>query len=499
MALPDRVFAHASPTSIGGRSLFSSGRLIYHRSVRAFRALPATVRAARVQLQNAGFEVLQATPLTINFAGPPDLFEKYFQTKIQEKEVARPDGTTTTYLDSPGTELLGLVSTASTPVSSVIEGVALEVPRTFFDPSPTPPNVDYYHLRVPADIASASKANLAHAYGITGQGVRVAFVDSGWYRHPYFQSQGYNVAPVVAAPGVTNPEHDEDGHGTAESANLLAIAPGCQLLPVKMNFVNSIAAFNAAVALQPDVISCSWGSNSPYVLSAADMALAASVAEAVSSGIVVVFSAGNGHAGFPGQHPDVISAGGTYMAQDGSLVASDYSSAFTSLIYPGRRVPDVCGLVGMRPKAIYIMLPLEPGSRLDVANQGGVFPDGDGTAPDDGWAGMSGTSAAAPQLAGAAALVKQVGRALSPAAVKYALMATGSDVTQGVSSPVGSPEGLLHNGVAAAVGPDDATGWGLFDVFSAVVAAYYLSITGTATATPAAGLPMYGYTEPTVY
>src|SRR5262249_24315315 len=152
--------------------------------------------------------------------------------------------------------------------------------------------------------------------------------------------------------------------------------------------------------------------------------------EAVASGIVVVFSAGNGHAGFPGQHPDVISAGGTFMAEDGSLMASDYSSAFTSLIYPGRRVPDVCGLVGMRPKAMYIMLPLEPGSRLDVENQGGVFPDGDGTAPDDGWAGMSGTSAAAPQLAGAAALVKQVGRTLPPAAIKFALMATARDVIQ---------------------------------------------------------------------
>jgi subtilisin family serine protease len=479
--------------------LFSSGRLIHHRSVRAFRSLPATVRAARSKLQLAGFDVLQVTPLTINFAGHPDLFEKYFVTKIQEKEVERPDGTTTTYLDSPDTEMMGLVSTTSSPASDVIEGVALEVPRTYFDASPTPPTVDYFHLRVPGDIVSRSNAHLAHGYGITGQDIRVAFVDSGWYRHPYFQSQGYNVAPVLLAPGATEPEHDEDGHGTAESANLLAIAPGCQLLPIKMSFVNSTAAFNAAVALHPDVISCSWGSNSPYVLSAADMVLAASIAEAVASGVVVVFSAGNGHAGFPGQHPDVISAGGTFMAEDGSLMASDYSSAFTSLIYPGRRVPDLCGLVGMRPKAIYIMLPLEPGSRLDVDNQGGAFPDGDETAPDDGWAGMSGTSAAAPQLAGVAALVKQVGRTLPPSAVKFALMATARDVIQGVSSPVGGPAGLLNSGLPAAVGPDDATGWGLFDAFSAVVAGYYLSIAGAGEATPAAGLAMYGYTDPSVY
>ena len=91
-------------------------------------------------------------------------------------------------------------------------------------------------------------------------------VDSGWYRHAFFQAQGYQVAPVVLAPGAADPEDDESGHGTGESANILAIAPGCELLPVKMNFVNTIAAFNTAVALQPDIITCSWGSHSPFGL-----------------------------------------------------------------------------------------------------------------------------------------------------------------------------------------------------------------------------------------
>src|SRR5262249_30304832 len=175
------------------------------------------------------------------------------------------------------------------------------------------------------------------------------------------------------------PEFDESGHGTGESANILAIAPDCQLLPVKANFANTIAAFNTAVALQPDIITCSWGSHSPFALTAADMVLAASVAAAIASGITVIFSAGNGHAGFPGQHPDVISGGGVFMAADGSLMASDYASGFQSLIYPNRRVPDVCGLVGMRPKAIYIMLPVQPADNIDSDLAGSVFPNGDQT------------------------------------------------------------------------------------------------------------------------
>jgi subtilisin family serine protease len=470
MAIPERLYAHASPLSIGRRPLFEKGRRITRRTVRAFRSLPSVVRAARARLAQAGFDVWQATPLTVNFSGPTELFEKAFRTKIVEKQVRRSVGESmTTLFDSPDSDVLGLIPTEGTPFANLIEGVALEVPRYFFAPSATPPQVEYFRLNVPADIASHTRADVSHALGVTGQGVRVAFVDSGWYRHPYFEARGYNVAPVVLAPGASAPEHDESGHGTGESANLLAIAPGCQLLPIKMNFVNTIAAFNAAVFLQPDIISCSWGSHSPFELSAADMALSASVAEAISAGIIVVFAAGNGHAGFPGQHPDVISAGGTFVDENGTMRASDYASAFMSQIFADRRVPDLCGLVGMRPKAAYIMLPVEPGDSIDSGNVG-VFPAGDGTEPDDGWAAFSGTSAACPQIAGVAALIKQVAPSLPPLGIKFALMSTGRDVTEGSCNQVGD----LHGGLPTALGPDDATGWGLVDAFEAVVTGYLL-------------------------
>jgi subtilase family protein len=297
-------------------------------------------------------------------------------------------------------------------------------------------------------------------------------VDSGHFRHPYFVGRGYNVAPVVLGPAAANPLDDESGHGTGESTNIFAVAPDVQLLPVKINFVNSVGAFNAAVGLHPDIITCSWGSSKEFPpLSAADQTLATAIAAAVASGIVVVFSAGNGHFGFPGQHPDVISAGGVFMNPDESLRASDYASGFLSNIYPNRRVPDLSGLVGMRPKAIYLMLPLQPGDEIDIGNAGGTYPGpagggpgGDETARDDGWAAFSGTSAAAPQLAGAAALIKQACPTLRPTAVRDILMRTARDVTTGNCNPA-------TGGNPATAGPDLATGTGLVDAQKAALLA----------------------------
>jgi subtilisin family serine protease len=447
-------------------------------NVASFASLPGVSTAARQRLEAAGFEVLQVTAYSINFAGPPDAFERAFKIDLVEKEVRVPNlSEPMTFLDAKqptSQQVAGLLSTLATPFVDSIEGVALEVPRVYFAASPTPPQVGYWHLDVPDDVALHCNARVLQQFGVTGLGVRVAMVDSGWFRHPFFVAQGYNVAPVVLGPGATDPDADESGHGTGESANILAIAPECQLLPVKMNFVNTIGAFNAAVELRPDIITCSWGSHTPFGLSAADMVLETSVAAAVASGITVIFSAGNGHCGFPGQHPDVISAGGAYVDENGLIQAADYASGFQSPIYLGRSVPDVCGLVGMRPKAIYIMLPVEPADQIDTGNGVATFPDGDETEADDGWAAFSGTSAAAPQLAGVAALIKQVVPSITPSAVKSALMATARDVETGFCNAV--PD--VHGGLPAFPGPDDATGAGLVDAYGAVVSAYVASFSG---------------------
>lgn len=471
--LPERIYAQASPRSIGGTSLFDPEAVIQSDTVHRFASEASVVQEAAARLRDAGFEVLQVTPLTINVAGPPEAFQRTFGAELvtREREIrnsGRPDDLVT-FIDDASTNRQGFVETRDSDLGRVLEGVAIEEPALLFE-NAFPPRTGYWHLNVPGGVSLALNADAAHRRGVTGRGVHVCMVDSGWYRHPYFQRRRYRAAPVVLSPGASDPATDPIGHGTGESANAFAAAPDITFTMVKTNFVNTTAAFNAAVALRPHAISCSWGSDTPDgPLSAAQQALAAAVAAAVASGIIVVFSAGNGHWSFPGQHPDVIAAGGVYMGPDGSLTASDYASGFPSRIYPGRNVPDVCGLVGMLPKAIYLMLPVEAGDQLDVENAGGRFPDGDETASDDGWAAFSGTSAAAPQVAGVCALMKQAYPDLGPGLARTILQRTARDVTTGHSNP--------NTPGVAGPGPDSATGAGLVDAQRAVLlATFYNSV-----------------------
>ena len=472
---PDRLFAIASPRSSGGVSLFDAAN-IDASNVGAFQSDGDLIQRAVLRLRDAGFEVLQASSIMINIAGARATFERAFNTTLAavQLDTVKAFGVVekATFFDDPSTSLRGFISIAGTAFEDVLEGVGLEEPRYFMAPSPFAPTKSYWHLTMPGDVSLGCNADRAHRSGITGAGIHVAMVDSGWYAHPYFTERGYRSTAVTLGPGTADPTHDELGHGTGESANLFAVAPDITLHPVKAALsgtqntvlVNATAAFNAAVAMNPHIITNSWGFDFQFgPLSAASQALAAAVAAAVASGIVVVFSAGNGHYGYPGQHPDVISAGGVFMAPDGSLSASNYASGFMSNIYPGRRVPDVSGLVGMLPKAAYIMLPVEPNDTLDSTLAGGTWPNADETLANDGWGAFSGTSAAAPQVAGVAALIKQTCPHLSPAEIKDILMTTARDVTVGTNNP--------RFGNAATVGPDTATGNGLVDANKAVLLA----------------------------
>jgi hypothetical protein len=109
------------------------------------------------------------------------------------------------------------------------------------------------------------------------------------------------------------------------------------------------------------------------------------------------------------------------------------------------------------------MLPVPEGCVLDADLAGGNHPNGDETTGNDGWAAFSGTSAAAPQVAGVCALIKQACGKLTPAEIRDILMQTARDVTTGTNHP--------NFGNAAVAGPDTATGNGLVDAHKAVLVA----------------------------
>jgi hypothetical protein len=315
------------------------------------------------------------------------------------------------------------------------------------DERPVPPFWnDKFRLRVPTDVAQIMGASSVHRTGITGNGVTVAMPDTGFYYHPYFIEQGYNFL-AIAAPDAIDHTSDKYGHGTGECANLLATAPGINFIGIKMQ--NPTLAFKTAVDMRPDIITCSWGYNvdRPDVSSMPNWVkpLHLAVLDAVSKGITVCFSAGNGHYGFPGSMPEVISVGGTVVTENLTYAATRYSSGFKSTWFPGRRTPDVCGLCGTERNNDYIVLPVQLKAELEREN---------------GWGAFSGTSAAAPMVAGVCALLKQADPGLTGDDIKNILKFTARDITEGINA----------HGKKAAAGPDDATGFGLVNAERALAA-----------------------------
>ncbi|MCC5900124.1 MAG: S8 family serine peptidase [Phormidium sp. BM_Day4_Bin.17] len=475
-SLPSKLYAEAIVRSPARTSLLSETTPLTPEAITQFYGDRRTLDCACDRLAAAGFEVLQVGNLSISIAAPADTYERVFQTTLRHverpviKERARE--TTATFIDAADSQQFGKIDTENSSLAEFLDGVAINEPVYYLgypSPSPTPPSVRQTYLQVPDGLAQALNAQSLHEQGICGQGTHVVMVDTGWYRHPYFAQHNYHV-DVKLAPGSDSPDWDHHGHGTGESANLLAIAPQTQLTVVKADValkgkfrnVNSIAAFRTAAHLRPDIISCSWGTDIRYPpISAYNRLLAATVVDAIHEGIIVVFAAGNGHWGFPAQHPNVLSVGGVYLHLDGplkgQLEASNYASAFNSPLYPKRGVPDVCGLVGQRPDASYIMLPVPPGSRIDK-NRALA---GDETESNDGWAAFSGTSAAAPQIAGICALIRQMAPRLSPFQVKEILQKTARDVQSGGCHPAAG-------GYRSQPGFDLATGAGLADAGSAI-------------------------------
>jgi subtilisin family serine protease len=289
-----------------------------------------------------------------------------------------------------------------------------------------------------------------------GQGVKIGIIDSGIDPgHPYFDPTGYAMPPgfpkgqlrfttakvivarVFAPKGAPAPSsrvafsEDDLSHGTyvagiaagnAETATgegrISGVAPRAYLgnykvfvatnsgLSPNANSPAIVAAIEAAVADGMDVINFSGGE--PEIEPSRDI-VALALDAAAAAGVVPVVAAGNEYSEFgagsvssPSSAARAISVGAVEIAGSPTTRRHAYFSSVGPTTISLRLKPDVSA----------------PGVDVLSSVSGG------------GWAESSGTSAAAPHVAGAAALLRQRHAAWTVEQVKSALVQSGTDSLQ---------------------------------------------------------------------
>ncbi len=283
---------------------------------------------------------------------------------------------------------------------------------------------------------NAMNAPEAWAAGYTGDGVVVAVIDTGVdINHPELMSQLWVNAGEIAGNGIdddgngyvddtrgwdfasgdNNPD-DGNGHGTHVAGTIAAaangtgatgVAPDATLMPVRVlgnngsGSMSSVAAgIRYAVDMGADIINLSLGgSYSSLILAAMEYA--------VANNVLVVAASGNEYAGTPG-----------YPAR--------FSSSLSSVISVGAY--SSAGAIASFSN--------------DVGSSGAVQVDAPGvsiysTYPHGRYATMSGTSMAAPHVAGLAALALSANSSLTAAQLRSLIVAGANDSISGSDSAGG--------------------------------------------------------------
>ena len=290
-----------------------------------------------------------------------------------------------------------------------------------------------------------------------GQGMKIGIIDEGIdQKHPLFDPRGYTMpagypkgqadfttAKVIVARAFPPPrpawrhaskpfDPDHSSHGThvagiaagnantlAQGARISGVAPRAYLGNYKAltiptdadvgldgNSPQLVAAIEAAVADGMDVVNLSLGE--PEIEPTRDI-VAEALGAAARAGVVPVVAAGNdfeqfgrGSVSSPGSTPEAITVGAVSTTRSG---ARDVVASFSS----GGPTP--------------LSLQLKP----EVSAPGVAIVS---ASPGSGYTALSGTSMAAPHVAGAVALLRQRHPTWTPAQVKSALATTGDRAFQ---------------------------------------------------------------------
>lgn len=455
-ALQRQVVFTVAPKTVSGQSIQSKRGMMTAADLADLRARPNVIEGAAATLEKLGFEVLYRGESSLIAAGSAKHVSDVLKIELAIQARPRPTSLRATqnfavsYEVSPEDLYVAPVEslTVKSTVCDDIDDFIFMPPSDVSAPiSPIEPASNFFGI---------GRADIRRLLNVpiyaTGADVTVALIDTGFFQHPYFQENGLRYAPTATALG-GNPTIDTYGHGTAMAYNLFAVAPQVTMLGYKRTDPAPEFALLQA-ANHADIISCSWGYPQAFGV------LEHEIIKLVQRGKIVLFAAGNTHGHWPASMPDVLAIGGVYADQNNQLEASNFASGF--MTSAGRQVPDVCGLCGMRPLGVYIMMPSQPNSESDEFYSRNAFPNGDHTARDDGWFSASGTSAATAQVAGVVALLvqraRQRGTVLTTAMVKALLQQTAIPVQRGKNA----------QGVPAVGHPNGAVGFGLVDASAAL-------------------------------
>jgi hypothetical protein len=333
------LYAEVVLRSQSGASLLNAAGTITPERLHLFQAREDAPAEAAEILEREGYRVFARSRFGISIAGPRDLFERYFATRVLERPFR-------TFAAGRPIEVPALVAeVAPVPpdhLSPMTESVYIPKPGHFDAGEGAMPTPCYYALRPPDDIVGHLNAAGAHGRGFRGNGVRVAMVDSGFIAdHDYYRGRGYR---TTVHADIGRADRDEAGHGTAVAANLLAIAPACDFHFFKVSDGQQwtkTGAFRQAVASGARVITNSWRVDPP------EPVLEAEIVSAFVAGITVIFSGGNeGPVSWPACLPYVLAVGGAFPHRDGTWEASNFASSGTHPAFPGRHVPDLVAIAG---------------------------------------------------------------------------------------------------------------------------------------------------------
>jgi len=349
-----------------------------------------------------------------------------------------------------------------------IRGFSAELPASALDALSNEGHVERisqnWSIRANLDMVDlALEASLARSqFGLDGTGVGVAVIDSGIASHTDLSRADGTGTRIVGWTDLVNGQatpYDDNGHGTHVAgiiggngrASIIAgyakalrgIAPNCNLIGVKaLDAANTGPTDRIIAAIQwcidnrttynIRIINLSMGH--AIGESASTDPLCAAVEQANDMGLLVVCSAGNrglnGYAtiGVPGNDPKVITVGAIKHGGFSSRAQHrlcDFSSRGPTLIDRYLK-PDVVS-VGNKVTSLRAN-----GSTLDITYPGNrVGPTAYGASSGNpiSYFTLSGTSMAAPTVAGCAALMIQRQPSLSPATVKARIMKSSEKVT----------------------------------------------------------------------